>query len=75
MIPTLEQAVLVELAAAGPIGAELRALAKDRTRRAESALLRIDDVRVLGSFRAAVAARIARVVREEHAAGVRVRGA
>lgn len=73
MIPTLEQAVLAELSAAGPVSAELRRLAKDRTERALVALRHLANVRPLGSFRTRVAERVARVVREEHAAGVRVR--
>lgn len=67
MIQTLEQAVLTELAAEGPIPMELRALAKDRARRVESALMEVRiDIRT-------VAARIAKMVREEHADGVKVR--
>ena len=73
MIPTLEQAVLVELAAAGPVSRELRLLAQDRAERARVALCHVDNVAPLGSFRTKVAARVADVVREEHAAGVRVR--
>lgn len=74
MIPTLEQAVLVELAAVGPVPQELRLLARDRTERALVALAHLGNARPLGGFRATVAARVASVVREEHAAGVRVRG-
>ena len=91
MIPTLEQAVLAELSAAGPVPPELRRLAKDRTERALVALRlfsgfpvpwienlctgsgRSASVRPLGSFRTRVAEQVARVVQEEHAAGVRVR--
>ncbi len=73
MIATLEQAVLIELAAAGPVPRELRLLAKDRAERARVALAHVDNAAPLGSFRAKVAARVAAMVREEHAAGVRVR--
>lgn len=73
MIPTLEQAVLAELAAVGPVPRELRPLARDRAERARVALGVVSRVTPLGSFRAKVAARVAAVVREEHEAGVRVR--
>jgi hypothetical protein len=72
-LSTLEQAVLVELAAAGPVPHEMRLLARDRAESAHKALAHVANVAPLGSLRMKVAARVAAVVREEHVAGVRVR--
>jgi hypothetical protein len=73
VIPTLQQAVLSALAAEGPIPVELRRLAIDRAARAEIAIAHVVNVRPLGSAARTVAERVACRVREEHAAGVKVR--
>lgn len=73
MIATLEQAVLSALSVDGPIPDELRRLASDRAARAEFAVACVANVRLLGSAARKAAERIARLAREEHAAGIKVR--
>lgn len=73
MILSLEQAVLTELGSEGPVCGELRRLARDRVGRALVALLAFGEGRMGSRRLRLVAAHLAAVLREEHAAGVRVR--
>lgn len=73
MIPTLEQDVLQELAKLGAVDGETRMLALDRADRAETALAILANIRPLGAFRRRVAVRLAKVIAEERACGVKVR--